>query len=418
ATIGGVVGNNASGSHSILYGMTADHVLAAHAFLSDGSELTFHALSPEELAAKTRLDSREGQLYRDLLGLRDRYREAIERDFPRHWRRATGYGLKELLREDGFNVARLLASSEGTLAFGAEYTINLVPRPTMTALVLLQFDDLVRAMEATPVILERSPSAVELMDRMLIGLARLQPGFASQVAFIQGEPDAVLAVEFYGESEAELRDKVAGLEEHLAWRGVAQEPIAIFDPKQQADVWSVRKAGLGLLMSTKGDAKPIACIEDVSVPVEHLAEYVREVLRMVADHGTTAAFYAHASAGCLHVRPLVSLKTAQGVQTMRELTERAAELAVAFGGVMSGEHGDGLARGELNERIFGPTLYQCMRELKAAFDPAGLMNPGKIVDCPPMTENLRYGPDYRTIPIQTHLSFAREGGFAAAIEMC
>jgi len=418
ATIGGVVGNNASGSHSILYGMTKDHVLAAHTFLSDGTELHFRALTPEEVAAKAAQDTREGRLYRDLLSLRERYGAAIERDFPRHWRRATGYSLPELLVEDGFNPARLLVSSEGTLAFGVEYTINLVPRPTRTALVLLQFDDLVRAMEATPVILECEPSAVELMDNMLISLTRQQPGYARQISFIKGDPDAILAVEFYGESEAELRAKVERLTRHLTEQGVAQDPLPVYDPMQQADVWSVRKAGLGLLMSVRGDAKPIACIEDVSVPVEHLAEYVREILRLVAEHGTRAAFYAHASAGCLHVRPLVSLKTAAGVRTMRELTEAAAELAIRFGGVMSGEHGDGLARGELNERIFGPELYRCMRELKAAFDPAGLMNPGKIVDCPPMTENLRYGPDYRTIEPKTHLSFAREGGFAAAVEMC
>ncbi len=418
ATIGGVIGNNATGSHSILYGMASDHLLAAHTLLSDGSEVSFGALSADDLSAKARLDTREGRLYRDLLALRDRYGPAIERDFPRHWRRATGYGLKELLREDDFNAARLLASSEGTLALGTEYTIGLVPRPVQTALVLLQFDDLVEAMEATPVILECEPSAVELMDRMLISLTRQQPGYASQIAFIEGDPAAVLVVEFYGDGDAELRAKTERLPRHMSRHGIGRDPMAVFDPARQADVWSVRKAGLGLLMSTRGDAKPITCIEDVSVPVEHLAEYVREVQRMVADHGTEAAFYAHASAGCLHVRPLVSLKTAAGVQTMRELTEGATELAVRFGGVMSGEHGDGLARGELNERIFGPELYQCMRELKAAFDPDGLMNPGKIVDCPPMTENLRYGPDYRAAGIATHLDFSREGGFARAVEMC
>ena len=417
ATIGGAIGNNASGSHSILYGMTSDHVIAAHGILSDGTEIIFQEFKPDELAARAQLSTREGQLYRDLLALRDRYADAIEREYPRHWRRASGYGLKELLRED-FNVARLLASSEGTLAFGLEYTLNLVPRPTRTALVLLQFDDLVRSMEAVPLILECEPSAVELMDGLLISLTRKQPGFASQIAFIQGEPQAILTVEFYGETEAELAAKVERLQQHLTRHGVVQDPIPVFDPARQADVWSVRKAGQGLLMSMRGDAKPIACIEDVSVPVEHLAEYVREILRLVAENGTTAAFYAHASAGCLHVRPLVNLKSADGVRTMRALTEGALELAIRFGGVMSGEHGDGLARGELNERLFGPTLYRCMKELKAIFDPAGLMNPGKIVDCPPMDQNLRYGPDYRTVDIKTYLSFERDGGFARAIEMC
>jgi FAD/FMN-containing dehydrogenase/Fe-S oxidoreductase len=418
ATIGGVIGNNASGSHSILYGMTSDHVLTAQTILSDGTPILFGELTLDEWRFKAEQPTREGQLYRDLLDLRERYGEAIKRDYPRHWRRATGYSLRELIREDGINVAKLLASSEGTLAFGVEYEIALVPTPTKTALALLQFDDLVEAMEATPVILECEPSAVELMDRMLVALTREQPGFAEQISFIKGDAKDVLVVEFYGETDEELRDKVANLEAHLKRKNVIQEIITVYDPKQQSDVWSVRKAGLGLLMSVKGDAKPIACIEDVSVPVEHLAEYVDTILKLVAEHGTRAAFYAHASAGCLHVRPLINLKEASGIQTMRELTEAASELAVRFGGIMSGEHGDGLARGELNERIFGPELYQCMKELKQAFDPDGRMNPGKIVDCPPMTENLRYGADYHTVDILTHLDFSREGGFAAAIEMC
>jgi FAD/FMN-containing dehydrogenase/Fe-S oxidoreductase len=417
ATIGGAIGNNASGAHSILYGMTADHVVAAHAILSDGTELVFQELDPNGLAARSRLSTREGQLYQDLLALRERYAEAIAREYPRHWRRASGYGLRELLRDD-FNVARLLASSEGTLAFGMEYTINLVPRPAGTALVLLQFDDLVRSMEAVPLILECEPSAIELMDGLLLSLTRKQPGFASQIAFIAGEPQAILTVEFYGRSNSELEAKVERLQRHLVRHGVSQNPIPVFEPQRQAEVWSVRKAGQGLLMSMRGDAKPIACIEDVSVPVEHLADYVREILRLVAEHGTTAAFYAHASAGCLHVRPLMNLKTLDGVRALRSLTEGALDLALRFGGVMSGEHGDGLARGELNQRLFGPTLYQCMKELKAIFDPAGLMNPGKIVDCPPLDQHLRYGADYRTVELRTYLNFDRDGGFARAIEMC
>ena len=420
ATIGGVVGNNASGSHSILYGMTADHVLAASTILSDGFEIGFHRLSATDLNERAQSDTREGTLYRDLQSLRERYGPVIERDFPKHWRRASGYNLPELLRLDEFNGARLITSSEGTLAFGTEYTIGLVPVPTMTAMVILQFNDIVASMEVVTTILECEPSAVELMDGMLIGLTRKQPAYARQIEFIKGDPQAILTVEFYGENYPELRQKVDHLKTHLARHGMSGdvEPIEIFDPRKQAGVWSVRKSGQGLLMSTKGDAKPIACIEDVSVPVEHLPEYVREVVKLVEDHGTTAAFYAHASAGCLHVRPLVSMKSADGVKTMRSLTEHAAELAVKFGGVMSGEHGDGLNRGELNERVFGGEIYQCMRELKTAFDPAGLMNPGKVVDSPSMTDNLRFGADYHAMPIKTHLSFARDGGFAAAVEMC
>jgi len=417
ATIGGVIGNNASGSHSILYGMTADHVLEAHTLLADGSELTFRALDWSEVERRAATDTREGQLYRELLRLRTQYGDAIARDFPKHWRRASGYGLPVLL-EPQLNVARLLASSEGTLAIGLEYTLNLVPTPRLTGLVLLQFDDLVAAMEAVPTLLETGPSAVELMDGLLIRLTREQPGYAPRIAFLRGNPEALLMVEYYAENERELQDKFQRLLQLVEQRKIGRDPIAIADRQQQADVWAVRKAGLGLLYSIRGDYKPIACIEDVSVPVEHLAEYVREILRLVAEHGTKAAFYAHASAGCLHVRPLVNLKTAEGVRTMRALTEGSLELAKRFGGVLSGEHGDGLARGELNPLLFGPTLYQCMRELKAAFDPLHLLNPGKVVDCPPLDQNLRYGPDYRPIEPKTFFRFAQDGGFLRAIEMC
>jgi FAD/FMN-containing dehydrogenase/Fe-S oxidoreductase len=418
ATIGGVVGNNSAGAHSILYGMTKDHVVSAQTILSDGTLISFGELTLDEWRYKASLDTREGRLYRDLLDLREQYGEAIKRDYPRHWRRATGYNLPELIRDDGFNVARLLVSSEGSLAFGVEYEVGLVDTPTRTALAVLQFDDLVEAMRATPTILECEPSAIELMDRMLVSLTRAQPGYADLISFITGDARDVIVVEFYGETEDELQASLDRLDEHLKANSIQQDIIKVLDPKQQSDIWSVRKAGLGLLMSVKGDAKPIACIEDVSVPVEHLADYVDAILKLVDEHDTKAAFYAHASAGCLHIRPLVSLKTVSGIQAMRDITMAAADLAVEYGGVMSGEHGDGLARGELNEQIFGPELYRCMKELKAAFDPDGRMNPGKIVDCPPMTENLRYGANYRTVDILTHLDFTNEGGFAAAIEMC
>ncbi|HEV2109283.1 MAG TPA: FAD-linked oxidase C-terminal domain-containing protein [Thermomicrobiales bacterium] len=421
ATIGGVIGNNSAGAHSILYGMTADHVRSVRLALAEGDVVDLGAASPEQLAARAGADDALGRLLTRLLAFRERHRDLIARDFPPHWRRATGYSLNEFLKpEDAFNPARLVVASEGTLATMLRATLDLVPLPERTGLILLQFDDLIASMAATPAILECQPSAIELMDRMLINLTRSQPGYASQIAFIKGDPAAVLAVEFYGMTEREIARQCDDLERHLADRGVrmSADPQRVLDPKQQADVWSVRKAGLGLLMSVKGDAKPVPVIEDVSVPVEHLADYVRAVEEMVAAHGTTAAYYAHASAGCLHVRPLLSLKSVAGIAAMRELGHAAAELAHRFGGVMSGEHGDGLQRSELNEQIFGPELYQAMREFKAIFDPRGLMNPGKVVDAPPMDQHLRYGPDYAPVVPKTHLDFTPEGGLLAAVEMC
>lgn len=421
ATIGGVIGNNASGSHSILYGMTADHVIATRVALADGGVVDLHGVNSETMQQFASADDVRGRLLKKILAFREQHRNLIARDFPPHWRRATGYSLGELLKPDAeFNPARLLASSEGTFGTLLNATVSLVPTPKKTALVLLQFDNLVASMAATPIILETEPSAVELMDRMLLTLTRSQPGYAAQISYIKGDPEAILTVEFYGESDADLAAKCARLEQHLAHRGVRLmiDPLRIMDPKQQADVWSVRKAGLGLLYSIKGDFKPIPVIEDVSVPVEHLAEYVGEIERLVESHGTSAAYYAHASAGCLHIRPLINLKDADGIALMSELAYTAAEMARRFGGVMSGEHGDGLQRSELNEIIFGKELYQAMRELKGIFDPRGLMNPGKKVDAPPMVESLRFGTAYNPAEPKTHLDFSREGGFMRAIEQC
>ncbi|MGI8975214.1 MAG: FAD-binding and (Fe-S)-binding domain-containing protein, partial [Thermomicrobiales bacterium] len=421
ATVGGVIGNNSAGAHSILYGMTADHVKGARIQLARGGTVDLNTTTLADAQARAESDDTTGQLLGNLIDFRERHHDLIERDFPPHWRRATGYSLNEFLKpDDAFQPARLLTSSEGTLATLLGVTLNLVQLPRKTGLVLLQFADLVESMEATKIILETDPSAIELMDRMLVNLTREQPLYASQIAFIEGDPAAVLAVEYYGSSEHQLQRKADHLIDHLRARGVGlmTDPLVILDGQRQANVWSVRKAGLGLLMSVKGDAKPIPVIEDVSVPVEHLPEFVRAVEEMVERYDTTAAYYAHASAGCLHIRPLINLKTVAGIEAMKEMADAAAEMAHRFGGVMSGEHGDGLQRSELNEVIFGAELYSAMREFKGIFDPAGMMNPGKIVDAPPMTENLRYGPEYKPVQIKTHLDFSAEGGFLGAVEMC
>lgn len=421
ATVGGVVGNNSTGSHSILYGMTSDNVVSAKIALADGGIVDLSQGAPEELAGLAAMDDPRGRLLKSLLAFREQHFDVIQRDFPPHWRRATGYTLNEFIKpDDVFNPAKLIVASEGSLATTLQVTLNLVPTPVKTAVVSLQFDDLVSAMAATPFILETGPSAVELMDRMLIDLTRSQPGYASQISMIQGDPAGVLVVEFYGETDRELEQKCDHLEQQLKRKRVKMTvpPLRLLDPKKQADLWSVRKAGLGLLYSIRGDFKPIPVIEDVSVPVEHLAEYVAAIEKLVANYNTTAAFYAHASAGCLHIRPLLNLKELKGVEAMREMAYAAADLAHRFGGVMSGEHGDGLQRSELNEVIFGPELYQAMRQFKAIFDPHGLMNPGKKVDAPSMIEHLRYGPGYRPIELKTHLDFSTEGGFMRAVEMC
>lgn len=418
ATVGGVIGNNATGAHSILYGMAADHLLAVKALLAGGAPVEFGAVDEAGLQARLRRPGPEGDIYRAVQRIVAEHRAAIEARTPATWRRCGGYNLDRLLDGRPFNLAGLICGSEGTLATVTELTLNLVPRPPLTALVIVQFDELAAALEATPIILECEPSAVELMDEMLLGLCRRSPEYARRLNFLAGEPHCLLVTEFYGQDEADLVAKMDRLEAHLRRRRIGTAYVRAASPEQQADVWGVRKAGLGLLMSLKGDFKPIPFVEDAAVPVEHLAAYIGRVDRLARELDTRAAYYAHASAGCLHVRPLINLKSDAGVLKMKQIAEAVCDLVLEYGGALSSEHGDGLARSWLNERFFGPEVYRAFRQLKAAFDPQHRMNPGKIVAAPPMTEHLRYGPDYAVLPLREHLDFSSDQGFHRAVEMC
>ena len=422
ACIGGCIGNNATGAHSILYGMFVDHVRSMQAVLADGSLV--------ELGAG-RGSGRAAELWDTVCQIIERNEVDIRASWPRHWRRASGYNLNYMLptapgrhpgdpsgRPHRPSLAQLLCGSEGTLAVIAEVTLNLMPRPAKTALGIIQFDDLIAAMVATNVILELNPSAVELMDRLLVELTRQQPQYARMLTFVKGTPEATLVVEFYGDGEAELTAKLDRLERHLARHGLGNHFARATTAQAQANVWGVRKVGLGLLMSIRGDYKPIPVIEDFSVPVETLPNYVADILALAESFETRLALYAHASAGCLHIRPLINLKTVQGIQTMRELSAAGAELVFKYNGVTSGEHGDGLQRSYLNERLFGPSLYQAMQQVKAVFDPDNRLNPGKVVDAPDPTQHLRYGPGDQTVPLQTYFDWSHEEGLDRAVEMC
>ena len=454
ASVGGSIGNNATGSHSILYGMMADNLLETSVVLSDGSTARFGPVASAELASRGRGDSLEAQIYRDIPGIVRAHFEQIVEGWPRHWRRVSGYNLDRLaaalLQEgemaehagllrarlgfdnlyrsefcdstqiDRFNLSQLVAGSEGTLATVTSATLKLVPKPPMTALAVVHFDRLIDACAAIPDILETQPSASELLDKHLIDLARAQPEWAKRLHFVDGDPEAVLLTEFYGVDERELSAKLDALGRHLRNRGWQSTVVKLLNPTRQKDVWDVRKAGLNILMGRRGDYKPVPGIEDVSVPQEKLADYLEKILDFCGEQEDVPgiAVYAHASAGCLHVRPLLNLKNQTGIDTLRTVGEHACDLAVSFGGAMSGEHGDGLARSYLHPRLFGPELYGALRRVKEVFDPDSLMNPGKIIDAPPSTENLRFGQDYDTIELRTVFDWSSDFGYARAVEMC
>ena len=409
ATVGGAVANNATGAHSILYGMAGDHVISSNAVLADGSSLEF---SRENYEKRGRGNGIAENLFEKLAALIKENEELVRNDFSKHWRRASGYSLNYFL-DQKFNPAKLLASSEGTLAVSTDFELNLVEKPRSSALCVISFREIPEAMDSVLEILSRTPSAIELIDGTLIGLARRKKVFSRAVSFIEGTPGAILVVEFQGDDERQTGEKAKNLAESAVLGATA---FPVLGREEQKKVWDIRKAGLGILMSDRAKHKPVPCIEDVSVPTENLAQYTRDVISLLDEFGLKAAFYGHASAGCLHIRPLLDLREQKGVSDMVALSERTLELVLRHSGVMSGEHGDGLQRSYLNEKLFGKKLYSVMEKLKEIFDPRGILNPGKVVRGADSSSNLRARKSEKSL--NTFLDWSREGGLAAAAAMC
>ena len=422
ATVGGMISNNSSGARSVLYGKTIDHVLDLHVALGDGSVAHLRPLAPDELEAACAADTLEGACYRTVRELAPTHAAEIDRRYPKILRRVGGYNLDRFTDPSRpFNLAELIVGSEGTLGLVVEARVNLVPLPNAKAVLAIEFDDLLDALGATPAILEHRPSAVEVMDRFILDHARESPALdALRRAVLQGDetPGALLCVELYADDAAELPGRLEAIETDLAERGIACRTTRALDAAAQARIWRLRQSSLGLSMAMKGDAKSISFVEDTAVAPARLRDYIARFLDIVKRHGSTTGVYAHASVGCLHVRPVVNMKTEAGVRQFEAIADDIAELVLEYGGALSGEHGDGLVRGPFMARMFGPELYEAFRTVKRTFDPAGLFNPGKIVDAPPLTANLRYGPDYRTPQPEGYFDYAAFGGLGRAVEMC
>jgi FAD/FMN-containing dehydrogenase/Fe-S oxidoreductase len=444
ATLGGMAGNNSCGSRSIAYGNMVHNVLSIDAILSDGTEARF---GPEcEMGAAP---PRVGKLVRALQAIGVRERDEIERNVPKVLRRVGGYNIdiccaqseRPYTADGNVNFAHLLVGSEGTLAWTRELTLRLAPVPAHRVLGVVNFPTLRQAMESARHLVALRPSAVELVDRTMIGLARGNPAFRSVIdRALIGEPDAILLVEFIGETRdgpmGRLRDLVA-LMGDLGLPGCVVE---MTDAGAQKALWEVRKAGLNIMMSLKGDGKPVSFIEDCAVPLEHLAEYVDRLTQVFAKHGTRGTWYAHASVGTLHVRPILDMRR-DGAAKMRAIAEEASAMVREYKGAFSGEHGDGLVRSEWVGWQFGPRLSRAFEEIKDLFDPAGLMNPGKIVRGTRMDDAslFRFPPDHRTQAIKTAFDWSAWNvqndavtgaltapgtggdpaeGFGKAVEMC
>src|SRR5215210_4971013 len=417
ATLGGMIGNNSSGSHSIVYGTTIDHVHELEVVLADGSTASFGPVDEAERARRAQAPTLEGAIYRGLPEILREHARAIAEDYPRHWRQSGGYRLDRLARE--FDLARFVTGSEGTLVAITEATVGLIELPRAKMFAVGHFGSVDEAIAATGDALELEAAAVEMIDATILELSRSKLEYARMSETIQGDPGALLFVTFFGDTPAEAGAQLDRLE--AAWRehGHGYHTLRAETAAEQDALTKVRKAGLGLLMaSSQGSRRPAAFVEDTAVAPERLGEYVRAFRAILDRHGLQAGWYGHASVGCLHVRPFVDLTEPGGVETMAAVAEEISRLVAEFDGVLSSEHGDGRVRSPFGPRVFGKDLYEAMRKVKALFDPDGRFNPGVMVDAAPLTANLRDPALPPAGPLETHFSFAEHGGMRGAADRC
>jgi FAD/FMN-containing dehydrogenase/Fe-S oxidoreductase len=419
ATIGGMISNNSCGARSVMYGKTIDHVLELDVILSDGSHVHMRPLNRAELDAACEGDSLEASCYRIVRRVAHDCADEIATRYPKVVRRVAGYNLDEFVDEEKpFNLSKIIVGSEGTLGIVTAAKVNLVPLPKEKAVLVIEFEQLLDALAATPLILKHKPSAIEVMDAFILNHARENPAMdRMRRAILQtDDPGALLNVELYADRAEDLPPRLEAIEKDLArFKCVHRRLMPL---GEQARVWGFREASLGLSMAMKGDEKSLSFVEDTAVKPEVLRDYIDDFLAMIRRNGSSSGVYAHASVGCLHVRPVVNMKTAEGVARFEAIATQSADLVLKYGGALSGEHGDGLVRGPFMEKMFGAPLYQAFRTVKHAFDPHGVVKPGKIVDCPPLTSNLRYGAAYKTPDPPTYFDYAEYGGFGRAVEMC
>jgi len=452
SALGGAIGNNSTGSHSLKYGKTDVYVESVEAVLADGTVFEFGEVPLEELRAKADPEGwTDGppsdllpRIYAEVVRIVDEEATEVDRRYPDLKRNVSGYNLDVLVDEaraaqrgerEGVNLARLLAGSEGTLAIVTEATVSLEPVPETKAIGLLAYDSLLSAMEDVEPILAHGPAAVEVMDDVLLDLARRTAEFAGVVGMLPEGTDSVLLVEFYADSDADGREKVADLIDDRVGDVPTEAPppgrvgtgaprraraaMEAHDPETRTTFWKMRKSGLPILLGRTSDAKHIAFIEDTAIPAGNLPEFVADFQAVLDEHGTFASYYAHAGPGVLHIRPLVNTKTVEGVETMESIADAATDLVVEYGGSVSGEHGDGRARTQWNRKLYGERLWGTFRSLKSAFDPDWQLNPGTVCGDHDMTEHLRFSPAYDfDAGLDPALNWDNENGFEGMVELC
>ena len=425
----GMLGNNSCGAHSILYGSTRDHTLEVTAYLSDGSEAKFGALKPEEFYEKCKGEKLENKIYQEihsLLSNEENIKE-IKKEFPDPSlnRRNTGYALDLLSQSkpfnssgESFNMCKLLAGSEGTLAFTTEIKLNLVPLPPKyNVLICVHFDSLESSFLGNLAILNYKPGAVEMMDRTILELTKDNIQQQRNRFFVEGSPAVILIAEFARDSREEIQEITEAMEKDMRLKGLGYH-FPVIEGNDIQKVWDLRKAGLGILSNMKGDAKPVPVIEDTAVKVEDLPVYMREFRAILDKYNKDCVYYAHIGSGEIHLRPVLNLKDQKDVELFHTIALETAKLVKKYNGSLSGEHGDGRLRGEFIPIMIGEKNYQLLKRMKDTWDPNHIFNPGKIVDTPRMNTFLRYEPGIQTLDIETIFDFSSTDGYIRATEMC
>ncbi|WP_343043502.1 FAD-binding and (Fe-S)-binding domain-containing protein [Sphingobacterium shayense] len=423
AMIGGMIGNNSSGLHSIVWGDTRKNLIDATVLLDDGSKVVFQELDDKGLFEKLSTSTREGDIYRALNSLLTNKNNisAIERGYPKKsiTRRNTGYALDFMLADRPFNLCNLLAGSEGTIGIITEAKLKLMPLPKKEVGVLcVHFSDMIECMEGNIVALSHHPEASELVDKYILDFTVGHPTYQHNRFFIQGDPAALLIVEFRSDDIHILQDKANALRADLEQRGLGYAYPFVLGAKDSNLVWDVRKAGLGLIRNLPGDEQPVNLIEDCAVSPEDLPAYVADIQRLLVDEGVHASYYAHAGAGELHIEPFINLKTVEGKRQFRSILSQTTDLVLKYNGSLSGEHGDGRLRGEFIGKVLGEEVYTLLQETKRIFDPSGIFNANKIVNTPPMDSSLRYDEFVEGDKIDTYFDFTKDESILRLSEKC
>lgn len=418
ATLGGMIGNNSAGAHSLRYGKTVDNVESMEVLLAGGEQLHCENLNWEQLNKKLSLGGKEGDIYRTMWKIVETHRKEIAHTFPKIQRRVSGFNLDEFLSLENFNLSKLITGSEGTLGIVTQVKVKISPKPAYTALSVVLFDDLLRSLETVEFMLESQPFSLELIDHNIIKAAKQAPAMRNQLGWLSGDPETMLVAEFDGVSPTEVQAKLATFENKMKSNGVGYAHIPLIKKSDLGKAWALRKAGLGLLMSTRTEAKAIAFLEDVAVPPAKLAPFMKIFRERLKAYGKDAGFYGHAGVGCLHVRPMLNLKNEKDLDTMIALMKETAKSLLEFGGALSGEHGDGLVRSWLNNTMFGTEIMTAFDEIKTVFDPDNRMNPGKVIRAQGPRENLKIHPKTQNHNFVPMLDFESQGGFSFSIEMC